>query len=669
MINVNWTKIKPFEKKSFAICAMLFLGISGIVFTVLNFVVSPVLPILKIVASVLLAVVCAFYIHIESRMLQIYMLQGIVDISLLISAFVGNKGLIITFFVLMIVAVLASCVLTLYSQKQVCTDTEYFSPEPERKNIYANKSVMMFAPHEDDEINIYGGIIEQYVANGSDVKIVFYTNGDVYGLGKLRIKEAVNVAKFYKIPEENVIFMGYSDSICDKNAKHIYNCQPEERLTSVKGYRKAYGTASHKSYSDKPFTRQNIVDDFKSIINENRPDVLYCCDYDSHADHRAIGLFFEEALGDILKSDPFYNPKVYKGFAYSLAWMGKLDYYSLNSKSTHQWIVNEYMVENNVYKWSDRLRLPVAADSLSHVMQNASSYQAMMLYSSQTATDHANGILNNDKVFWERRCDSVLYNAKITATSGNPKRLTEFKLNDSRDIKNQSIIPCSNAWVADENDENRAVMLQLPEERDISQLSIYTSPIVSDRITNAIVKIGNKQFETGELEMGCNKFVFSPIKADKLAIMIDSFEGVPVILKLEAFSTPDSTDIQVVKLVNSEDDFCYDYYINSSGTEEFTIYKYPIDASDEFYVDATGQIECQYENGVVTVHCEEGEEGRITVRSKIDPSVYDEVRISNPSEKQRAEIKKKQNMEQKLWSFPMQWDYYIGLLRRLLIYR
>lgn len=669
MIKVNWSKIKPYEKKPFAISAMVILGIIGIAMLVLNFVITPTLPILKIGVSLMLAIVCAILIHIESRMIQIYFLQAVADIFLLLSVFIYNKGVIIFGFVALVLAVIACVAATIYSQKQVTTDTEYFSPEPDRSSIYANKSVMMFAPHEDDEINIYGGIIEQYVANGSDVKIVFYTNGDVYGLGKLRIREAVDVAKFYGIPEKNVIFMGYSDSICDASGKHIYNCDPDQHLESVKGYTKAYGTKSHPSYTEKSFTRENIVEDFKAIINEHRPDVLYCCDYDSHADHRAIGLFFEEALGDILKNDIFYTPKVYKGFAYSLAWMGKLDYYSLNSKSTHQWVVDEFMVENNVYKWEDRLRLPVSADSLSHVMQNASSYEAMMMYSSQTATDHANGILNNDKVFWERRCDSVLYNAEIMATSGNADRLTEFKLNDSEDIKDQSVIPYSNAWICDPADDDRAVMIKLPQKHSICQINIYASPLDSDKIVDATVKVGHHQFNTGELHMGCNTFQFDDIETDKLAIRIDDYIGKAMILKVEAFSTPDSDDIQLVKLVNANDDLCYDYFIDKSGEEEFAIYQYPTFANDEFEVDSVGQIECKYEDGVVTISCAEGSEGTVTIRSISNPEVYDEVRISNPTQEERDAIKKKQTLEQTIWSFPMQWDYYRGLLRRLLIYR
>lgn len=100
-----------------------------------------------------------------------------------------------------------------------------------------------------------------------------------------------------------------------------------------------------------------------------------------------------------MKRKPFYSPLVFKGFAYSTAWDGAHDYYSLNALSTRLKEPSPYMRETNTYLWDKRVRFPVAKESLSRVMQNSSGYRAMQEYSSQTATDHANGIMNSDKVF------------------------------------------------------------------------------------------------------------------------------------------------------------------------------------------------------------------------------------------------------------------------------
>lgn len=666
MFKVNWSKIKPFEKKTFALSAMSALAVIGIVLAIVAGVVNGPFVLLKLVSSLMATIFVGLLIHIESRMLQIYMLQGVFDLLLAISC-AKSKG--IAEIIIASVLLVALCVVLVVEKKSLTKNSMYNYPEPDRKSIYAGKNVLMFAPHEDDEINIYGGIIEQYVKNGSTVRVVFSTNGDVYGLGKLRIKEALNVAKSYGVPEENFIFLGYSDSMKNGDGKHVYNCADDEKVSSVKGYTEAYGIEKHNSFSNKEFTRQNILDDFKDVILKYMPDVLYCCDYDSHPDHRAIGLFFEEALGEILKENKEYAPKVYKGFAYSLAWMGKLDYYSPNSRSTHQWIEDEMMVESNVYSWAERLRLPVAKETLSHIMQNASSYEAMMLYSSQTATDHANGILNNDKVFWERRTDSLLYDAKVRSTSGDASKVVEFKMIDSTDINDQKLLPSANAWVADSEDEARSIIISLPEKKTISAVTIFESPVLENKILKATVKVGSHQFHISNLKKGANEFCFDPVEADTIGIRVDEFEGECSILKIEAFEKPECKDVQLIKLVNSRDDFCYDYMISPRGHENFTVYQYPLVNPIEFTYTTEGDIQCTEGVSGLTISCPSGKEGIITICSKQNPDVYDQVRISNPTKEYRAKLSQKQSFEPNLWTLPMQYDYYIGLVRRLGVYR
>lgn len=672
MINVNWSKIKPYEKKPFALSAMIIECIIFIAFLIIGFIHSTQCVLLKDLTAVLLMVLVAHFVHIESRMLQIYMLVGILDISVIFAAFLPlPNGLVIALFIIFVVAAAAVAIATLIAKKTVTADTMYNCSEPDRSNVFAEKNIMMFAPHEDDEINLYGGIIEQYIKNGSTVRVVYSTNGDCYGIGKIRIREALNVADHYGIPRENIIFLGYSDSLLNDEGIHIYNCRDNELVTSIKGYTEAYGTDDHHSYTQNEFTRENILSDFKSVISDYMPDTIFCCDYDSHLDHRAIGLFCEEALDDILKSNPDYKPEVFKGFAYSMAWIGKLDYYSDNACSTHQHEPSPYMSETNVYRWTDRVRFPVAKESLSRVMQNASSYTAMMKYSSQTATDHANGILNSDKVFWHRRTDSLLYNAEIKATSGDASKLTQFKLVDSDNINSGNELPVSNVWVADAADSNRIVVIKLPEKKSVSSIAIYESPVLENHIINATVKIGNVQFETGELKENgsATVFDFSPVETDAIAIRIDKFEGKCSLLKVEAFEQPESDNPQFIKLVNANDDFCYDYMLDKSGVEEFTVYTYPAADAADYELNTTGELDAEISDGIITVHCPEGSHGKLTISLKNNPFVYDIVTFSNPDDNQRNLIRRKQRLEQKLWSFPMQWDYYWGLIKRLATYK
>lgn len=671
MINVNWEKIKPYEKKSFAV------PVTVILFAVLiaSFVVSAFVPLLfkplKFLTGLFLVLTVAFKIHIESRMLQLYMLLGIADISFMCAALIPvSKGLTVFFFVVSLIAFLLGLVLTVISEVTMKKETAYDFPEAKRDNLFAEKSVMLFAPHEDDEINLYGGVIEQYVKNGSEVKIVFLTNGDYYGLGGLRLREALNASKKYNIPAENVIFLGYSDSLKNENTLHIYNAENGELVKSRLGRGETYGIKSKAPYSQRSFTRDNIVCDIKNIITENKPDILFCCDYDSHPDHRALSLFFEEALGKILKENDEYRPCVYKGFAYSTAWDGKNDYYAPNIISTALKNPSSFMEEMKPFEWDKRVRFPVAREYLSRVMRNSSSYIAMAEYSSQTSTDHANGILNGDKVFWKRRTDSLLCSAEVASSSGNASALGSFKLAESGDITGDRE-PYENAWIAEDGDEMRAVAFKLKKAEKISSVVIYENPDEDSHIVNAVLQIGSVRYNTGELKPNGEPtvFEFPPVTSDYIAVKVTAFTGKCSLLKVEAFEKPESAKTEFIKLENQNGDFCYDYIVSKSGREDFFVYSYPSAENAQFEVLCDNEgVSALCENGKISVNCPLGEAAVITVRLKDNPEIYDCITVRNPDERERYIISAKQRYEQRLPSFEMLWDYYRGLIRRLAVY-
>lgn len=671
MINVNWKKIKPYEKASFAIpvTVILLAVLAAAVFTAF---VNPLIYMpLKVLTAVFVFITVAFNVHIESRMLQIYLLLGVLDASMLAAVLMPfPAGLTVFFFIASLLSVLICIGVAVFAGIFFKKDTLYDFPEPKRDSVFSGRNVMFFAPHEDDEINLYGGIIEQYVSRGSDVRIVFSTNGDFYRLGKRRIKEALAVAKKYSVPDENIIFLGFSDSITDKSGKHIYNAPADEVLTAASGYKRTYGAAGKPPFCDCEFTRRNYLNAFIDVIEKYRPDTIYCCDYDGHADHRALSLFFEEALGGILKRDPNYHPLVFKGFAYSTAWNGAPDYYCFNALSTRLKEASASMRETNTYLWDKRVRLPVAGRSLSRVMQNSSGYMAMQEYSSQTATDHANGIMNSDKVFWLRRTDSVLYDAAVSATSGDPRALADFKLVDSDDIKNDAGLPLKGVWRADKDDEKRLVAFKLPQAQKISSVVIYESPRPKNHILNAQLILGAVSYNTGELNAGgATVFEFPEVSTDMIGVKIKNFTGDCELLKVEAFTSRFSDRAELIKVQNANGDFCYDYITGKTGKEDFTVYTFPNQADFAFTAESSDEgVLCSVKDGVIKVHCPEGETAVITVKSKDNPELYDCFTVRNPDERERYILSFKQKNEQKLWSFPMQWDYYRGLVRRLGVY-
>lgn len=74
------------------------------------------------------------------------------------------------------------------------------------KNIFQGHDVMVFIPHEDDEINVAGATIYGLKQEGFHVICVFATNGDRSYLAETRIHEAAAALKMLGVPYEDIIW-------------------------------------------------------------------------------------------------------------------------------------------------------------------------------------------------------------------------------------------------------------------------------------------------------------------------------------------------------------------------------------------------------------------------------------------------------------------------------
>ena len=90
--------------------------------------------------------------------------------------------------------------------------------------IFADQKIMLIVPHQDDELNVLGGTIEEFVRYGSEVYVVYLTNGDMTP-AEFRYAEAIACLEKQGVPEDHVIFMGYGDQ-WQEDGPHIYNADP-----------------------------------------------------------------------------------------------------------------------------------------------------------------------------------------------------------------------------------------------------------------------------------------------------------------------------------------------------------------------------------------------------------------------------------------------------------
>ncbi|MDY4669438.1 MAG: PIG-L family deacetylase, partial [Oliverpabstia sp.] len=199
----------------------------------------------------------------------------------------------------------------------------------EQYEFFKNKKVLYIIPHEDDEVNMSGGMIYWLSKVGVSTHIVFVTNGDYRTSAEIRIKEAYKSLHVLGVKEENVHFLGYSDQ-ATHGTGHLYQ---SENWKSRNGMESSYIPNSItvqfgiKILQPQLFTKDNLIKDIIHVIDEIRPDIIFAVDFDSHADHRSVSLCFDAAVGKIIKNNVFYRPIIYKVFAYPTAYKGYKDFY------------------------------------------------------------------------------------------------------------------------------------------------------------------------------------------------------------------------------------------------------------------------------------------------------------------------------------------------------
>lgn len=521
------------------------------------------------------------------------------------------------------------------TKSQIKKQMQYIDVESGKEKFFGSQKVMIFVPHEDDDINLAGGAIEEYIKHGSTVYVVFSTNGDgderfdMSKMGAIRINEAIRALAALGVPESNIIFLGYGDGWA-KNGPHIYNAPHDEVMTSMAGKQSTYAIESHPVYHDhNSYTYNHYYDDIKSVILEHLPDTIFCIDYDTHNDHRALSMLLEKVMGDLLKTTD-YKPAVYKGYGYRTAWGSAPDFIeAVNITSSVSFLADK---DVKLYDWDKRIRLPIDINSVSRYLKYSKLYHALSLYASQHAEESADRIINGDKVFWKRRTDSILYKAKISVSSGDREKLTDFMLLVCDDIINRGDKPYDGVWHPDEKDHDKEINVSFDTMQYIDTIVLYDSPSPQDNILNAKVILDDgTELSTGKLaSSGISVSVKKEVRSFK--VRIDKYVGSCFgISEIEAFGISDSYDQRFYKITDDEGNFVYDYIIPPGGKQCFGIYSNITDDDRPTLSVHCDNKKCKATINAegITVICPQGQKCILTL-SDNNANVLDKVQIRNP---------------------------------------
>lgn len=457
------------------------------------------------------------------------------------------------------------------------------------KNIFHGSDVMIFIPHEDDEINIAGAAIYGLKQEGFHVTCVFATNGDRSYLAETRIQEAAEALKMLGVPYEDIIILGYPDG--DMDAGRSPYARGLNQAITVDGHNRTYGIAGKADFSmtesgeHTPYTRKGFLEDVENLIRRYRPSNIMAVDLDSHPDHRACSIAFETAMGNILNGEGnTYFPVVLKAFAYNTGFESVADFNSLHLYSTRfngkRLADSSFETDNPVYHWEERVCLPVPESCRKPVLSQNLIYRALRCHLSQRAFLKANQIINSDQVYWLRRTDNLAFCGTTTASSGNAEAVHDFKMVDVKNIADKKLEFDTCLWEPSSMDKERSITIHFYKPQHISAIKLYGNVNRESRIL-----AGRLVFSNGYSVETC------PLKCNGQAsdITIEPQNGIrwvtfqvlktegphPGLTEWEIFDQP-CPDMHICKiLVNGEFAYCWDIY--PGETAEVGLYTYPED--------------------------------------------------------------------------------------------
>jgi len=183
----------------------------------------------------------------------------------------------------------------------------------------SGRTVLVVAPHCDDETIAVGGLLRQAKESGAQVWVVMITNGDGFRaavawdtrsikpkpekyieFGRLRQRETLAALSRLGVPRDHVIFLGYPD-------------RGTERMWTVnwsRQYRSPYTRDVRSPYPDSftpntPYTGRQMFSDLLRVILKVKPtDVYIPHPNDQHPDHWAASVFTVAALEKLGMLDP-----------------------------------------------------------------------------------------------------------------------------------------------------------------------------------------------------------------------------------------------------------------------------------------------------------------------------------------------------------------------------
>jgi LmbE family N-acetylglucosaminyl deacetylase len=192
-------------------------------------------------------------------------------------------------------------------------------------------SIVVFAPHPDDEVIGCAGVIQQALARGARVKVVDITSGDgfdaaaagvthksvdkvapedFFALSRLRQSQSLNALEILGGKADDLIILGYPDGdlgyLYESTNDKVIRQQFTKKNETYALIQKDYHTSLHGKPA--PYRRSSVLGDLAELLKSLQATEIYVTDEaDGHVDHRAAFWFVRDAAKQTGYKGAFYT--------------------------------------------------------------------------------------------------------------------------------------------------------------------------------------------------------------------------------------------------------------------------------------------------------------------------------------------------------------------------
>lgn len=341
------------------------------------------------------------------------------------------------------------------------------------------RSVMVFAPHPDDDALATAGIIRRAVMDNVPIKVVSVTNGDDQSMqkGRNRIKELYEANTLLGVKPQDIIYLGYGDGVLYNmmsapNSNTVFASSIGRTTTYAWPEEGLYNYHELRTGEPAEHNRKSFMEDILTLITTYMPTDVYCPSiYDSHPDHKATYKAVDEALGITVDDNFGYKPTLHRTVI-----QVPFDLYGWPEREIgldtpmRPFTMPNGFEEHTPFKWDEREVVPVPEEMMKVPRDQNLKWQSIMKFTTAIQQDAQLWLsyVKSDEFFFpqyefssdETGLTNVALGGNVTTNDSSPLWLS--RVNDGRV-----------GDYCDLNDGAKYVQIDFGKSYDITKVNIW----------------------------------------------------------------------------------------------------------------------------------------------------------------------------------------------------